>query len=171
MDGTPQSNLGANSILSVSMAESARPPPTRGCRSIATSGARWPRAAVADDEHPERRRQRSNNVDAQEFDGVPVGAENLREGLRWRRGVSMKSVMAKQGLSTAVGDEGGLRPDAAVQRGGARSHHDGNRRHAGYEPGKDVAIALDPRRERVSTNDGMTYSRRSDKFPPLGRGT
>jgi len=62
----------------------------------------------------------SNNVDAQEFMVVPVGAETFGEGLRIGVEVfhSLKGVLAKQGLSTAVGDEGGFAPMPAVQRSG-----------------------------------------------------
>jgi enolase len=87
----------------------------------------------------------SNNVDCQEFMIVPIGAETFPEGLRM--GVetfhALKKVLSRKGLSTAVGDEGGFAPmlpsneaalDAVMQAIEA----------AGYQPGKDLAIALDP---------------------------
>jgi len=86
----------------------------------------------------------SNNVDAQEFMIVPVGADTFPEGLRMGVEVfhTLKDVLHGMGLSTAVGDEGGFAPmlpsneaalDVVVQAIG----------EAGYEPGRDVAIALD----------------------------
>src|SRR4026207_1578180 len=86
----------------------------------------------------------SNNVDAQEFMVVPIGAETFPEGLRMGVEVfhALKKVLGKMGLSTAVGDEGGFAPmlpsneaalDVVMQAIQA----------AGYEPGRDIAIALD----------------------------
>jgi len=87
----------------------------------------------------------SNNVDVQEFMIVPVGADSFEEGLRI--GVecfhALKKVLAKQGLSTAVGDEGGFAPtlksnEAALEALVAAVEQ------AGYAPGEDVVFALDP---------------------------
>jgi enolase len=86
----------------------------------------------------------SNNVDAQEFMVVPVGSDDFPDALRMGVEVfhSLKKVLTQRGLSTAVGDEGGFAPmlpsneaalDAVVEAIQA----------AGYEPGSDVAIALD----------------------------
>jgi enolase len=87
----------------------------------------------------------SNNVDVQEFMIVPIGADTFPEGLRIGVEVfhSLKKVLAGMKLSTAVGDEGGFAPmlpsneaalDVVMQAIEA----------AGYQPGRDVAIALDP---------------------------
>ena len=147
LDGTPnKSNLGANAMLSVSLAVA--------------------RAAAADRELPLYRylggplahvlpvpmmnilnggAHASNNVDVQEFMVVPVGTDEFEEALRMGVEVfhALKKVLAGQGLSTAVGDEGGFAPmlptneaalDAVVSAIEA----------AGYAPGDDVAIALDP---------------------------
>jgi len=86
----------------------------------------------------------SNNVDAQEFMVVPVGADNFSDGLRMGVEVfhALKKVLSGMGLSTAVGDEGGFAPmlpsneaalDVVMQA----------IESAGYVPGEDVAIALD----------------------------
>ncbi len=86
----------------------------------------------------------SNNVDAQEFMVVPVGADTFAEGLRMGVEVfhTLKGVLSGMGLSTAVGDEGGFAPmlpsdeaalDVVVQA----------IEKAGYKPGDDVCIALD----------------------------
>jgi len=86
-----------------------------------------------------------NDVDFQEFMIAPVGAPSFAEALRMGAEVyhALKSVLHERGLATAVGDEGGFAPDlpgneaalellvAAIQR-------------AGYEPGPEVALAMDP---------------------------
>ncbi len=86
----------------------------------------------------------SNNVDAQEFMIVPVGAETFADGLRMGVEVfhSLKAVLTRQGLSTAVGDEGGFAPmlpsnEEALEA--VMSAIDA----AGFAAGKDIAIALD----------------------------
>ncbi|HEX7023408.1 MAG TPA: phosphopyruvate hydratase [Gemmatimonadales bacterium] len=86
----------------------------------------------------------SNNVDAQEFMVVPIGSDNFPDALRMGVEVfhSLKKVLSGMGLSTAVGDEGGFAPmlpsneaamDVIMQAIEA----------AGYQPGQDIAIALD----------------------------
>jgi enolase len=86
----------------------------------------------------------ANTVDLQEFMVVPIGAETFAEGLRIGVEVfhALKKVLTKRGLSTGVGDEGGFAPDlpndeAALEAVMAAVET------AGYEAGKDVAIALD----------------------------
>src|SRR5438128_8441566 len=87
----------------------------------------------------------ANNVDFQEFMIVPIGAEAFPEALRMGVEVfhALKKVLAKRNLSTAVGDEGGFAPnlpsdEAALEAVMAAIEA------AGFEPGKDIAIALDP---------------------------
>ena len=86
-----------------------------------------------------------NNVDFQEFMVMPVGAASYREALRW--GVetyhALKSLLHERGLSTAVGDEGGFAPDLASNEDAVRLLVEAIER-AGYTPGDDIAIALDP---------------------------
>jgi enolase len=86
-----------------------------------------------------------NNVDLQEFMIVPLGADSFREALRWGTEVfhALAGVLKSQGLSTSVGDEGGFAPNL-------RSNEDALKvlveaiGKAGYRPGEQVAIALDP---------------------------
>ncbi len=86
-----------------------------------------------------------NNLDLQEFMIVPVGAASFSEALRWGAETyhALKAVLLKDGLSTAVGDEGGFAPNLA-------SNEDAIRillvaiEAAGRVPGDEVAIALDP---------------------------
>jgi enolase len=86
-----------------------------------------------------------NNVDLQEFMIMPVGAASFNEGLRW--GVEtyhvLKALLHDRGLSTAVGDEGGFAPDLASNEDAVRLLVEAIER-AGYAPGREVAIALDP---------------------------
>ncbi len=86
-----------------------------------------------------------NNVDLQEFMVMPVGAASFAEGLRW--GVetyhTLKAVLFDRGLSTAVGDEGGFAPDLSSNEEAVKVLVEAIER-AGFEPGRDLAIALDP---------------------------
>jgi enolase len=147
LDGTPnKSHLGANAILAVSMATARAAAEDAGLPLYRYLGG--PLAHVLPvpmmnilngGAHA------SNTVDFQEFMVVPIGAETYAEGLRTGIEVfhALKKVLAKRGLSTAVGDEGGFAPnlpndEAALEAIMAAIES------AGFEAGKDVAIALDP---------------------------
>ena len=86
-----------------------------------------------------------NNVDLQEFMIMPVGAPSFREAVRW--GVetyhTLKKVLADRGLSTAVGDEGGFAPNLSSNEAAVVILVEAIEK-AGYTPGTDSAIALDP---------------------------
>ena len=86
----------------------------------------------------------SNNVDAQEFMVVPIGADSFNDALRM--GIetfhALKKVLSSMGLSTAVGDEGGFAPQLPSNEAALDVLMEAMRK-AGYEPGKDLAIALD----------------------------
>jgi enolase len=86
-----------------------------------------------------------NTIDLQEFMVMPVGAPSYREALRWGTETyhSLKNVLHDRGLSTAVGDEGGFAPDLASNEDAIRILVEAIER-AGYTPGEDIAIALDP---------------------------
>ena len=87
----------------------------------------------------------SNNVDAQEFMVVPIGADNFPDALRMGVEVfhALKDVLGKMGLSTAVGDEGGFAPMLGSNEAALDVIMKAIET-AGYRPGQDVAIALDP---------------------------
>jgi enolase len=146
LDGTPnKSHLGANAILSVSLAVARAAAQDAGLPLYRYLGG--PVAHVLPvpmmnilngGAHA------SNTVDCQEFMVVPIGADTFPDGLRIGVEVfhALKKVLGKRGLSTAVGDEGGFAPDlpndeAALEA--IMAAIDG----AGFEAGKDVAIALD----------------------------
>ena len=86
-----------------------------------------------------------NNIDLQEFMIMPIGAARFSEGLQW--GVetyhTLKSLLKAKGLSTAVGDEGGFAPNLANNEEAIEFLVDAITR-AGFKPGVDIAIALDP---------------------------
>ena len=86
-----------------------------------------------------------NNVDLQEFMIMPVGAESFEEALRICAEVyhGLRAVLHAKGLSTAVGDEGGFAPDLASNEDALRIIMEAVDA-AGYEPGLDVRLALDP---------------------------
>src|SRR2546428_2096343 len=146
-DGTPnKSKLGANAILSVSLAVARAAAQDCGLPLYRYLGGPMARVLpVPMMNILNGGAHASNNVDAQEFMVVPVGADNFADGLRIGVEVfhSLKSVLSKQGLSTAVGDEGGFAPTLSSNEAALEAIMSaiGN---AGYEPGKDVAIALDP---------------------------
>jgi enolase len=86
-----------------------------------------------------------NSVDFQEFMVVPAGAASFGECLRWGTEVfhALKGWLRENGLNTAVGDEGGFAPDLS-SNGAALDALVAGIDAAGYEPGSDVFIALDP---------------------------
>jgi len=147
LDGTPnKGKLGANAILSVSLAVARAAAADTGLPLYRYLGGPMARVLpVPMMNILNGGAHASNNVDVQEFMIVPIGAEAFGEALRM--GVetfhALKKVLSKKGLSTAVGDEGGFAPslpsneaalDAVMQAIEA----------AGYQPGRDLAIALDP---------------------------
>jgi len=87
----------------------------------------------------------SNNVDVQEFMIVPVGADDFAEGLRMGVEVfhSLKKVLTAKNLSTAVGDEGGFAPMLPSNEAALDAVMEAIEK-AGFKPGDQVAIALDP---------------------------
>ncbi|MBW2399765.1 MAG: phosphopyruvate hydratase, partial [Deltaproteobacteria bacterium] len=86
-----------------------------------------------------------NTVDLQEFMIFPIGAPTFSEALRWGAEVfhQLKAVLNDKGLSTAVGDEGGFAPDLASNREAIELVLTAIEK-AGYRPGEDISIALDP---------------------------
>ena len=160
LDGTPnKGRLGANAILGVSLAAA--------------------RAAAVDAEQPlylylaelygggepavlpvpmmnvlNGGAHADNSVDFQEFMIVPAGAGSFSECMRFGVEVfhALKKTLAKRGLATAVGDEGGFAPDLPSNQAALELVLEGVSA-AGYEPGRDVSIALDPATSEIF-NDG-----------------
>ena len=86
-----------------------------------------------------------SSVDLQEFMVMPVGAKTFAEGLRWGTEIfhTLKAVLHERGLGTAVGDEGGFAPNLPSNRDAVELILQAIER-AGYKPGRQIAIALDP---------------------------
>jgi enolase len=146
-DGTPnKGRLGANAILGVSLAAAKAAAAEAGLplwRYLGGDAARVlpvPMMNVLNGgAHAD------NKVDFQEFMIVPVGAPSFGEGLRVGAEVfhALKRTLHDKGLATAVGDEGGFAPDLASNEAALEELITGIEA-AGYKPGEDVAIALDP---------------------------
>jgi enolase 1/2/3 len=85
-----------------------------------------------------------SNVDIQEFMIAPIGAESFREALRWGAEVyhALKSVLKERGLATGLGDEGGFAPNLGSNREALDLILEAIGK-AGYEPGTQIALALD----------------------------
>jgi len=102
-----------------------------------------------------------NNVDLQEFMVMPVGATSFSEALRMSSEVyhSLKSLLKAKGLSTGVGDEGGFAPDLSSNEEAIKIIVEAIEK-AGYVPGKDIYIALDPAASEFF--EGGTYNLASE---------
>ena len=146
LDGTPnKGKLGANAILGVSLAvahaaaNSLGMPLYRYIGGAAASQLPVPMMNILNGgAHAD------NNVDIQEFMIMPVGAASFREALRMGAEVfhNLKAVLKEKGLNTAVGDEGGFAPNLQSNEEAIQAIMQAIER-AGYQPGKDVCIALD----------------------------
>ena len=146
LDGTPnKSHLGANAMLAVSLAvaraaaRDLNQPLYRYLGGIMAHVLPVPMMNVLNGGA-----HAANNVDVQEFMIVPVGAERFDEALRMGVEVfhALKKVLAKQGLTTAVGDEGGFAPHLKSNEAALEALLVAIK-EAGYAPGEDVALALD----------------------------
>jgi enolase len=86
-----------------------------------------------------------NSIDMQEFMVMPVGAPSFAEALRWGTETyhALKKVLHDRHLSTAVGDEGGFAPNLATNEDAIRVLIEAIEK-AGYTPGEDIAVAMDP---------------------------
>jgi enolase len=147
LDDTPnKSKLGANAILAVSLGTARAASQELDVplyRYIGGSNARTLPVPLMNiingGAHAD------NNVDFQEFMIVPAGAPSFSEGLRWGAEVfhTLKGVLKKRGYSTAVGDEGGFAPSLKSNDEAIEVILEAINA-AGYTPGEQIAIALDP---------------------------
>jgi enolase len=146
LDGTDnKSNLGANALLAVSMATAKAAACDQGVPLYRYLGGVGPfrmpvpmMNIINGGEHAD------NNVDLQEFMIMPVGAPSIREAIRYGAEVfhALKKVLQGRGMNTAVGDEGGFAPDLPSNESAIEVILEACN-NAGYEPGKDIFIALD----------------------------
>ncbi len=157
LDGTPnKGRLGANAILGVSLgaakaaAAEERQPLWRYLGGDAARVLPVPMMNVLNGgAHAE------NSVDFQEFMIVPVGASTFAEALRVGAEVfhNLKKTLGKRGLGTGVGDEGGFAPNLESNEAALQALIEGVEA-AGYTPGSDVAIALDPATSEIYRDGG-----------------
>jgi len=147
LDGTPnKGRLGANALLGVSLAcahacaHALDLPLYRHIGGVNARTLPVPLMNVLNGG-----RHADNNVDLQEFMIVPLAAPSFREALRWAAEVfhTLAGVLKQRGLSTAVGDEGGFAPDLGSNEEALQLLVEAIGK-AGYRPGEQVALALDP---------------------------
>jgi enolase len=165
VDGTPnKGRLGANALLAVSMAAaraSALSLDVPLYRYLGGAGANTlptPMMNILNGgAHAD------NNVDFQEFMVMPVGAPSFSEALRWGVEVfhTLKGVLKKRGYNTAVGDEGGFAPSVKSNVEAIEVVLEAISK-AGYKPGEEIAIALDPASSEFY-QDGKYVFKKSDK--------
>ncbi len=145
LDGTEnKSKLGANAILGVSMATARAAanyldiPLYKYLGGFHSSLLPVPMANIINGG-----KHADNKVDFQEFMVMPIGAQSIREAVRWTAEVfhTLKKILKDAGKNTAVGDEGGFAPDIANEE--ALDFIMKAIEKAGYKPGDDIAIALD----------------------------
>ncbi|MBI5119241.1 phosphopyruvate hydratase [Candidatus Poribacteria bacterium] len=168
LDATPnKGKMGANAILSVSMAAAKAAASALGLPLYQyLGGVNAHLLPVPLMNILNGGKHADNNLDIQEFMIVPVGATSFREALR--KGVevfhSLKSILGKKGLITAVGDEGGFAPrlnsnaealDVIVEAIKA----------AGLKPGRDVLLALDPAASEFYDKTSGKYILKAEKKP------
>src|SRR5579859_1955981 len=171
LDGTPtKSRLGANAILAVSMA-AARAAASASKQPLYKYLSRYSTDTTANllpcpmmnilngGAHVD------SSVDFQEFMVMPIGAPSFSEGLRWGVEVfhALKAALKKHGYSTAVGDEGGFAPSCKSNEEAIQIVLEAIAA-AGYKPGEQVAIALDPASsEFYEKPSGKYVFKKSDK--------
>ena len=147
LDGTPtKSRLGANAILAVSLAAAQA--------AAAEEGQPLWRYLGGEEAHVlpvpmmnvvNGGAHADNRIDFQEFMVVPCGADSFGEALRMGAETfhHLKKTLGAHGLNTSVGDEGGFAPDFESNEAALKAVVEGIE-SAGYEPGKQIALALDP---------------------------
>jgi enolase len=109
-----------------------------------------------------------NSIDFQEYMFMPVGAASFTEALQWGTECyhSLKSVLAKRGLSTAVGDEGGFAPDLPNNEEAVKVLLEAIEA-AGRTPGSEIAIALDPATSELFTDGRYVLAGEGRELSPL----
>ncbi len=147
IDGTPnKSNLGANAMLGVSMAVARAAASASDLPLYAYLGGPGAvRLPVPMMNILNGGKHADNSVDFQEFMVMPIGASTFADALRAGAETfhALKAILKKKGYDTAVGDEGGFAPNLKSNEEACEVILDAIAA-AGYKPGKDIAIALDP---------------------------
>ncbi|MGA2484113.1 MAG: phosphopyruvate hydratase [Candidatus Acidiferrales bacterium] len=175
LDGTPtKSRLGANALLAVSMAAARAAAAAQRLplykylarySGDASSGRPGTTLPVPMMNILNGGAHADNSVDFQEFMVMPVGAPSFSEALRWGVEVfhALKGALKKRGYSTAVGDEGGFAPNCKSNEEAIQVVLEAISA-AGYKPGAQVAIAIDPAAsEFYDKASGKYIFKKSDK--------
>jgi enolase len=160
LDGTAnKGKLGANAILGVSLAAAKASADSAGLpfyRYLGGCGANILPVPMMNILNGGK--HSDNNVDFQEFMIMPIGAKSFPEALRM--GVetfhTLKKVLAKKGYATSVGDEGGFAPMLTSNEEALEVIMDAIKK-AGYKPGKDISIALDPAATEMFDSKTKSY--------------
>jgi enolase len=160
LDGTPnKSSLGANAILGVSLAvakasaEALGLPLYRYLGGVNAKVLPVPMMNIINGG-----KHADNNVDFQEFMIMPVGADSFADALRMGAETfhTLKSVLKKRGYNTAVGDEGGFAPSLKSNEEALEVILEAITK-AGYKPGTDICIALDPAANELFIKERNVY--------------
>ncbi len=160
LDGTPNKEvLGANAILGVSLAaakavaETLEIPLYRYIGGVNARTLPVPMMNILNGG-----KHADNNVDFQEFMIMPVGAPNFAEALRMGAETfhALKSVLSKKGYNTAVGDEGGFAPNLKSNDEAIEVILEAITK-AGYKPGIEIALALDPASSEMFLKEKNVY--------------
>lgn len=165
LDGTEdKSKLGANAILGVSLAVCKA---AAYCTNLSLyqylGGVNAKLLPVPQMNIVNGGKHADNNVDLQEFMIMPIGASSFREALRMGAETfhNLKNVLKEKNYNTAVGDEGGFAPDLKSNEEAIQVILKGIEK-AGYKPGEDVSVALDPAASEFFDKDSKTYNLKAE---------
>ncbi|GIV86522.1 MAG: enolase [Chloroflexus sp.] len=165
LDGTPnKSKLGANAILGVSLAAAKAAAAAFGLPLYRYLGGVYAHVLPVPMMNIMNGGQHAtNSTDFQEFMIMPVGAESFREGLRWGAEIyhMLKKVIHDRGFSTTVGDEGGFAPSLPTNDAPLQLIMEAIEK-AGYRPGEQIVIALDPATTEIF-EDGKYHLKREGR--------
>jgi len=165
LDGTPnKSKLGANAILGVSLAAAKAAAAAFGLPLYRYLGGVHAHVLPVPMMNIMNGGQHAtNSTDFQEFMIMPVGAESFREGLRWGAEIyhTLKKVIHDRGFSTTVGDEGGFAPSLPTNDAPLQLIMEAIEK-AGYRPGEQIMIALDPATTEIY-EDGKYHLKREGR--------
>jgi enolase len=166
LDGSDdKSNLGANAILGASLATARAAADSQGLplwRSLGGPNAHvlpTPMLNVINGgAHAD------NELELQEFMLMPIGASSFSEGLRWGAECfhTLKGILHDKGLATAVGDEGGFAPQLSTGAEALELLLQAIEA-AGFEPGGEIALAMDPAVSELATEDGRYHLEGADR--------
>ena len=174
LDGTPnKARLGANAILGVSLAVAKAAAEASGLPLYRYVGGTQARILpvpmmniINGGAHAD------NPIDFQEFMIMPVGAESLAEAVRWGTEVfhTLKGALKKAGHNTNVGDEGGFAPNLPSAEAALDFVMD-SIRAAGFEPGRDIVLALDCAATEFFKNGSYVYEGEGQTRDPEAQAT